>query len=139
MLELGNLFVRQCARIAGIAQQRRHARALEHGRHGVELGGVVFARKNLNEHDGVAGVASVIGVAGSHRLVLADAIGKRMAQVLLRKLAGKELLRPVRAHHSTGHAGLRRLVGQAGLGAIDRRLNAVVPKARHGKGKLARG
>ena len=139
LLELGNLFVRQRARIAGIAQQCRHTRALEHGRHGVELGGVVFARKDLDEHDGVTGVAGVIGVAGSSRLVLTDAIGKRMAQVLLRELAGKELLCPVRAHHGSGHAGLRRFVGQGSLGAIDRRLNAVVPKARHGKGKLARG
>ena len=139
LLELGNLFVRQRARIAGIAQQCRHARALEHGRHGIELGGVVFARKDLDEHDGVTGVAGVIGVAGSRRLVLADAIGKRMAKVLFRELAGKELLRSARAHHGAGHASLRRLVGQAGLGAINRRLNAVVPKARHGKGKLARG
>ena len=139
LLELGNLFVRQCARIAGIAQHRRHTRTLEHGRHGVELGRVVATRKNLNEHDGIAGVAGVIGVAGGHRLVLVDAIGKRMAQVLLRELAGKELLFPVRAHHGTGHTGLRRLVGQVSLGAIDQRLNAVVPKTRHGKGKLARG
>ena len=139
LLELVNLLVRQCARIAGIAQHRRHARALEYGRHSMELGGVVFARKNLNEHDGVAGVAGVIGVAGSSRLVFfVDTIGKCMAQVLLRELAGKELLRPIRAHHGTGHAGLRRLVGQVGLSAIDRRLNAVVPKTRHGKGKLAR-
>ena len=137
MLELVNLLVRQRARIAGIAQQLRHARALEHGRHGIELGGVVFARKDLDEHDGVTGVAGVIGVAGGSRLVFVDAIGKCMAQVLLRELAGKELLRLVRAHHGTGHAGLRRLVGQGGLGAIDRRLNAVVPKTRHGKGKLA--
>ena len=138
LLELGNLFVRQRARIAGIAQQLRHTRTLEHGRHGVELGGIVLACKNLNEHDGVAGVAGVIGVASGDRLVLVDAIGKRMAQILLCERASKELLFPACAHHGTGHAGPRRLIGQVGLGAIDRRLDAVVPKTRHGKGKLAR-
>ena len=139
LLELGNLFVRQRARIAGIAQQLRHARALEHGLHGVELGEIVLACKNLNENDGITGVAGVIGVAGSRRLALLDAIGKRMAQILLRELTGKEPLLPACAHHGTGYAGSRRRIGQAGLGAIDRCLNAVVPKARHGKGKLARG
>ena len=138
LVKLGNLVVCQRARVASIAQQLRHARALEHGRHGVELGGVVLARKNLNEHDSIAGVAGVIGVAGSSRLVLVDAIDKRMAQILLCELAGKEFLFPACAHHGTGHAGPRRLIGQIGLGTVDRRLDAVVPKARHGKGKLAR-
>ena len=68
-----------------------------------------------------------------------DAIGKRMAQILLRERTSKELLLPACAHHGTGHAGPRSLIGQASLGAVDRRLNAVVPKARHDKGKLARG
>ena len=139
LLELDNLFVRQRARIGAVAQQLRHARALEHGRHGIELSGVVLACKNLDEHDGIARVAGVIGVASSSRLVLVDAISKCTAKVLFRELAGKELLRPTRAHHGAGHPGPCRLIGQAGLGAIDRRLNAVVPKARHGKGKLARG
>ena len=139
LLELSNLFVRQRTRTGAIAQQLRHTRALEHGRYGVEAGGVVLACKNLNEHDGVAGVAGVIGVAGSRKLVLADAIGKCASQVLLGELAGKELLFPACAHHGAGHAGPCRLIGQAGLGTVDRRLNAVVPKARHGKGELARG
>ena len=95
--------------------------------------------KNLDEHDSVARVAGVIGVAGSSRLVLVNAIGKCTAKVLFREVAGKELLFPACAHHSAGHAGPCHLIGQASLGAIDRRLNAVVPKARHGKGKLARG
>ena len=139
LLELDDLFVRQRARVGAVAQQLRHTRTLEHGRHGVELSGVVLVCKNLDEHDGIAGVASVIGVAGSGRLVLVNAIGKCTAKVLFRELAGKELLFPACAHHSAGHAGPCHLIGQAGLGAIDRRLNAVVPKARHGKGKLARG
>ena len=139
LLELDDLFVRQRARVGAIAQQLRHTRTLEHGRHGVELSGVVLVCKNLDEHDSVTSVAGVIGVAGSSRLVLVNAIGKCTAKVLFRELAGKELLFPACAHHSAGHAGPCRLIGQAGLGAIDRRLNAVVPKARHGKGKLARG
>ena len=139
LLELDDLFVRQRARIGTVAQQLRHTRTLEHGRHGIELSGVVLACKNLDEHDGIARVAGVIGVAGSRRLVLVDAIGKCTAKVLFRELTGKELLLPACAHHGTRHASPCRLVGQVGLGAIDRRLNAVVPKARHGKGKLARG
>ena len=139
LLELDDLFVRQRARVGAVAQQLRHTRTLEHGRHGVELSGVVLACKNLDEHDSVTSVAGVIGVADSRRLVLADAIGKRMPQILFRELTGKEPLFPACAHHSAGHAGPCHLIGQAGLGAIDRRLNAVVPKARHGKGKLARG
>ena len=139
LLELDDLFVRQRARVGAVAQQLRHTRTLEHGRHGVELSGVVLACKNLDEHDSVTSVAGVIGVADSRRLVLVNAIGKCTAKVLFRELAGKELLFPACAHHSAGHAGPCRLIGQAGLGAIDRRLNAVVPKARHGKGKLARG
>ena len=139
LLELDDLFVRQRARVGAFAQQLHHTRALEHRRHGVELGRVVFARKNLDEHDGVARVAGVIGVAGSRRLVLADAIGKRTPQILLRELTGKELLFPACAHHGAGHAGPRSRIGQASLGAIDRCLNAVVPKARHGKGELACG
>ena len=139
LLEFGNLIVRQHACIGGIAQQLRHTCALEHGRHGIELGGVVTARKNLNEHDGVASIAGVIGVAGSRRLVLVDAIGKCMPQIPLRKSAGKEFLCPVVAHHGTGAASLCRLIREVGLSAIDRCLNAVVPKARHGKGELACG
>ena len=139
LLELDDLFIRQRGRVGAIAQQLRRARALEHGRHGVELGRVVLARKDLNEHDGITRVAGVIGVAGSRGLVLVDAIGKRTTQVLFRELTGKELLLPVCAHHGTGHAGPRSRIGQASLGAVDRRLNAVVPKARHGKGKLPRG
>ena len=141
LLELDDLFVRQRARVGAIAQQLRHTRTLEHGRHGIELSGVVLACKNLDEHDGIARVAGVIGVAGSSssRLVLVDAIGKRTPQILFRELAGKERLFPACAHHGAGLSGLRRLIGQASLGAVDRRLTAVVPKARHGKGKLARG
>ena len=43
LLELDDLFVRQRARVGTVAQQFRHTRALEHGRHGVELSGVVLA------------------------------------------------------------------------------------------------
>ena len=139
LLELDDLFVRQRARVGAVAQQLRHTRTLEHGRHGVELSGVILVCKNLDEHDDIAGVAGVIGVAGGSRLVLVNAIGKRTPQILFRELTGKELLRPTRAHHGAGHAGPRSRIRQAGLGAIDRCLNAVVPKARHGKGKLARG
>ena len=139
LLELDDLFVRQLTRIGAVAQQLRHTRALEHRRHGVELGGIIIVRKDLNEHDGIAHVAGVIGVAGSRsRLVLVNAIGKRTPQILFRELTGKELLFPACAHHGTGHAGPCSRIGQASLGAIDRCLNAVVPKARHGKGKLAR-
>ena len=67
-----------------------------------------------------------------------DAIGKRTTQVLFREFTGKELLFPAYAHHGAGHAGPCSRIRQAGLGAIDRCLNTVVPKARHGKGKLAR-
>ena len=111
LLELDDLFVRQRARIGAIAQQLRHTRTLEHGRHGVELGRVVLARKDLNEHDGITRVAGVIGVAGSRRLVLVDAIGKRTPQVLFRELTGKKLLLPACAHHGTGHAGPRSRIG----------------------------
>ena len=111
LLELDDLFVRQRARIGAIAQQLRHTRTLEHGRHGIELSGVVLACKNLDEHDGIARVAGVIGVAGSRRLVLVDAIGKRTPQVLFRELTGKKLLLPACAHHGTGHAGPRSRIG----------------------------
>ena len=139
LLELDDLFVRQRARVGTVAQQLRHTRALEHGCHGIELSGVVLACKNLDEHDSVAGIAGVIGIADSRRLVLVDAIGKCTSQVLLGERTGKELLFPACAHHSAGHAGPCRLVGQVGLGAIDRCLDAVVPQARYGKGKLVRG
>ena len=111
LLEFDDLFVRQRARIGAIAQQLRHTRTLEHGRHGIELSGVVLACKNLDEHDGIARVAGVIGVAGSRRLVLVDAIGKRTPQVLFRELTGKKLLLPACAHHGTGHAGPRSRIG----------------------------
>ena len=95
-------------------------------------------RKNLNEHDSVAGVVGIVGVANGRGLVLVDAVGICTPQILLRERTGKEPPCPTRAHHGARHASLRRLIGQIGLGTIDRRLNAVIPKARHVKGKLAR-